>query len=185
MHNYIYCAVHIWLPGLFGSKITKKKTDRSLSAILVCTYTYKSIFRPEGASEWGEDGVGGNITRLLEGPVIWSKGPRQSDLAQGRHKVGAPEEQEDVVELEQDEILVVEGLSAVEGKQTLCIWTLSSDVGCVECLVKERRSAPQGYWMICTRFSITTNIQFKFSFQTAGGAAKQKLCPFFKKHTDK
>uniref|UniRef100_A0A3B4X2R6 Uncharacterized protein n=1 Tax=Seriola lalandi dorsalis TaxID=1841481 RepID=A0A3B4X2R6_SERLL len=57
---------------------------------------------------------GRNIIRLLEGPC--------------RHKVGAPEEQEDVVELEEDEIFVVDGLTTVEG------------VGGVERLEKERRS---------------------------------------------
>uniref|UniRef100_A0A671XP07 Uncharacterized protein n=1 Tax=Sparus aurata TaxID=8175 RepID=A0A671XP07_SPAAU len=61
---------------------------------------------------------------LLEGPVIRGESPRQSDLAQGCHKVGAPEEEEDVVELEQDEVLVVEGLPTIEGKQALCIRTL-------------------------------------------------------------
>lgn len=98
----------------------------------------KEISLPEGPSQWGEDGIGGNIIRLLESPVIRGKGPRQSDLAQCRHKVGAPEEQEDVVKLEKDEVFVVEGLTAVEGKQALCIWTLNWGIGGVECLRKER-----------------------------------------------
>uniref|UniRef100_A0A3P8TPT4 Uncharacterized protein n=1 Tax=Amphiprion percula TaxID=161767 RepID=A0A3P8TPT4_AMPPE len=83
----------------------------------------------------GEDGVGRDVIGLLEGPVIRGKGTRQSDLAQGRDKVGTPEEKEDVVELEQNEVSVVDGLTTVEGKQTLC----------VECLEGESRmvtSAP-------------------------------------------
>lgn len=63
--------------------------------------------------------------RLLEGPVIRGEGPRQSDLAQGRHKVGTPEEEEKVVELEQDKVFVVDCLPTIEGKQALCIRTLS------------------------------------------------------------
>uniref|UniRef100_A0A8C2WUC1 Uncharacterized protein n=1 Tax=Cyclopterus lumpus TaxID=8103 RepID=A0A8C2WUC1_CYCLU len=68
--------------------------------------------------EEGTEANRGNIIRLLEGPVIRGEGPRQGDLAQGRHKVGAPEEEKDVVELEQDEVFVVEGLPTIEGKQT-------------------------------------------------------------------
>uniref|UniRef100_A0A8D3DWM0 Uncharacterized protein n=1 Tax=Scophthalmus maximus TaxID=52904 RepID=A0A8D3DWM0_SCOMX len=68
-----------------------------------------------------------------------TRGPRQSDLAQGRHKVGAPEEQEDVVELEQDEVLVVDALTSVEGKQALCIWTLGRGVGGVEQLSRRQQ----------------------------------------------
>uniref|UniRef100_A0A667ZW15 Uncharacterized protein n=1 Tax=Myripristis murdjan TaxID=586833 RepID=A0A667ZW15_9TELE len=75
-------------------------------------------------TQGGEDGVGRDIVWLLEGPVIRGKGPCQSDLAQCSHKVGAPEEEEDIVELEQDEVFVVEGLATVEGKQALCIRTL-------------------------------------------------------------
>uniref|UniRef100_A0A8C4H1H3 Uncharacterized protein n=1 Tax=Dicentrarchus labrax TaxID=13489 RepID=A0A8C4H1H3_DICLA len=82
-----------------------------------------------------EDGEGRDIFRLLEGPVIRGEGPRQSDLAQGRHKVGAPEEEEHIVELEQDEVFVVEGLPTIEGKQALC----------VECLEKKRDGRPQVY----------------------------------------
>uniref|UniRef100_A0A7N6FD79 Uncharacterized protein n=1 Tax=Anabas testudineus TaxID=64144 RepID=A0A7N6FD79_ANATE len=52
------------------------------------------------------------------------KGPCKSDLTQGRNKVGAPEEEEDVIELEQDEVFVVEGLPTVEGKHALCIRAL-------------------------------------------------------------
>lgn len=100
-------------------------------------HTHTHTVWPEGSSQRGEDGVWRNIIWLLEGPVIRGKGPRQSDLTQGRHKVGAPEEEEDIVELEQDEVFVVEGLPTVKRKQALSIRTLSRDVGGVECLEKE------------------------------------------------
>uniref|UniRef100_A0A672Y3X8 Uncharacterized protein n=1 Tax=Sphaeramia orbicularis TaxID=375764 RepID=A0A672Y3X8_9TELE len=46
-------------------------------------------------------------------------------LPQGGHKVGAPEEEENVVKLEQDEVFVIEGLTAIKGKQAFSIRTLS------------------------------------------------------------
>uniref|UniRef100_A0A3Q3W0R0 Uncharacterized protein n=1 Tax=Mola mola TaxID=94237 RepID=A0A3Q3W0R0_MOLML len=73
-----------------------------------------------------EDGEGGNVLGLFEGPV-------------GGHEVGAPEEEEHVVELKQDEVIVVEGLPAVEGKQALGIGALSRNVRDVECLQREKR----------------------------------------------
>uniref|UniRef100_A0A3B3D6J8 Uncharacterized protein n=1 Tax=Oryzias melastigma TaxID=30732 RepID=A0A3B3D6J8_ORYME len=60
----------------------------------------------------GEDGVSRDVARLLEGPV-------------GRDEVGAPEEQEEVVELEHDPVPVIDGLAAIEGKQALSVRTLS------------------------------------------------------------
>uniref|UniRef100_A0A8C9YCK1 Uncharacterized protein n=1 Tax=Sander lucioperca TaxID=283035 RepID=A0A8C9YCK1_SANLU len=87
-----------------------------------------------------EEETGANIVHLflftVNTPLNTPTGSRQSDLAQGRHKVGAPEEEEDVVELEQDEVFVVIGLPTIEGKQALC----------VECLEKKRRGRPQDYW---------------------------------------
>jgi len=87
---------------------------------------------PEGPAQGGEDGVGGDVVRLLVGPVVRGEGPRQGHLTQGRHEVGAPEEQEDVVELEHDQVLVVDALAAVERKQALGVRTLGRDVGRVE-----------------------------------------------------
>lgn len=99
---------------------------------------------PEGSSQRGEDGVGGDVHRLFEGPVVGGEGPRQRDLAQGRDEVGAPEEEEHVVELEEDEVLVVEGLPAVEGKLALGVRTLSWRVGGVEGL--EEVEEEEGDW---------------------------------------
>uniref|UniRef100_A0A3Q1GJH4 Uncharacterized protein n=1 Tax=Acanthochromis polyacanthus TaxID=80966 RepID=A0A3Q1GJH4_9TELE len=62
----------------------------------------------------GEDGVGRDVIGLLEGPVI-------------RGKVGTPEEKEDVVELEQNEVFVVDSLTTVEGKQALCVECLEGE----------------------------------------------------------
>ncbi|TNN33858.1 hypothetical protein EYF80_055981 [Liparis tanakae] len=92
------------------------------------TQQEQSSLSPKGPAQRGEDGVGGDVFGLLEGPVIRGEGPGQRDLAQGRHEVGAPEEEKDVVELEQDEVSVVERLPAVEGKQALGIRALSCDV---------------------------------------------------------
>uniref|UniRef100_A0A3B3ILD3 Uncharacterized protein n=1 Tax=Oryzias latipes TaxID=8090 RepID=A0A3B3ILD3_ORYLA len=62
-------------------------------------------------------------------------------LAQGRDEIGAPEEKEEVVELEHDPVSVVDGLAAVEGKQALCVRTLSGGVGGVEGLRTKRGDA--------------------------------------------
>lgn len=62
--------------------------------------------------------------RLVERPVIGSKGTRQSHLTQGCHKVGTPEEEENVVELEDDEVLVVGRFATVESEKALRIWAL-------------------------------------------------------------
>uniref|UniRef100_A0A8C7YNT7 Uncharacterized protein n=1 Tax=Oryzias sinensis TaxID=183150 RepID=A0A8C7YNT7_9TELE len=62
-------------------------------------------------------------------------------LAQGRDEIGAPEEEEEVVELEHDPVPVVDGLAAVEGKQALCVRTLSGGVGGVEGLRTKRGDA--------------------------------------------
>uniref|UniRef100_A0A672JB38 Uncharacterized protein n=1 Tax=Salarias fasciatus TaxID=181472 RepID=A0A672JB38_SALFA len=82
------------------------------------------VSEQEEHTERGEDGVRRDVVRLFEGPVIRGEGPRESDLAQSRHEVGTPEEEEDVVELKQDEVFVVDRLASVEGKQALCVWTL-------------------------------------------------------------
>uniref|UniRef100_A0A8C6NNN4 Uncharacterized protein n=1 Tax=Nothobranchius furzeri TaxID=105023 RepID=A0A8C6NNN4_NOTFU len=74
-----------------------------------------------GSPERGEDGVRWDVIWLLKGPVIRCKCPRQGHLTQGRHKVCTPEEQEDVVELKQDEVFVVDGLTTVKSKQTLSV----------------------------------------------------------------
>lgn len=93
---------------------------------------------PKGPTQGGKDGVGWNIFGLFESPIIWGESPRHCDLAQGCHKVGTPEEQENVVELEEDEVFVVEGLPAVEGKQALCTRALGGNIGRVECLQKSK-----------------------------------------------
>uniref|UniRef100_A0A8D0DEV2 Uncharacterized protein n=1 Tax=Sander lucioperca TaxID=283035 RepID=A0A8D0DEV2_SANLU len=66
--------------------------------------TLYSKHTPERSPEGREDGEGRHVIRLDEGPV-------------SRHEVGTPEEQEDVVELQADQVFVVRGLSAVEGKK--------------------------------------------------------------------
>uniref|UniRef100_A0A3B3X216 Uncharacterized protein n=1 Tax=Poecilia mexicana TaxID=48701 RepID=A0A3B3X216_9TELE len=50
-------------------------------------------------------------------------------LAQRRHKVCTPEEEEDVVELKQDEVSVVQRLTTVKSKQAFCVRALEDIVG--------------------------------------------------------
>uniref|UniRef100_A0A674DB90 Uncharacterized protein n=1 Tax=Salmo trutta TaxID=8032 RepID=A0A674DB90_SALTR len=66
--------------------------------------------------EQGKDGEGRHVVRLDQGPVVGGKGPSQGHLTQRCHKVGTPEEQEDVVELQANQVLVVDRLSTVEGR---------------------------------------------------------------------
>lgn len=119
----IYSRYQLWLTG------KPSEQELRLNISVRCW--------PEGPSQRGEDGVGGDVHRLFEGPVVGGEGPRQRDLAQGRDEVGAPEEEEHVVELEEDEVLVVEGLPAVEGKAALGVAALSRRVGGVEGLESE------------------------------------------------
>uniref|UniRef100_A0A3B5RBW1 Uncharacterized protein n=1 Tax=Xiphophorus maculatus TaxID=8083 RepID=A0A3B5RBW1_XIPMA len=77
--------------------------------------------KSQGACVRGEDGISRDIIWLLEGPVIGSKSSRQRHLAQRRHKVCTPEEEEDVVELKQDEVSVVQRLTTVKSKQAFCV----------------------------------------------------------------
>uniref|UniRef100_A0A8C8LL52 Uncharacterized protein n=1 Tax=Oncorhynchus tshawytscha TaxID=74940 RepID=A0A8C8LL52_ONCTS len=89
--------------------------------------------------EQGKDGEGRHVVRLDEGPVVGGKGPSQGHLTQRCHKVGTPEEQEDVVELQADQVLVVDRLSTVEGKQTLGVWALRLHTGGTEVLEETGR----------------------------------------------
>uniref|UniRef100_A0A8C7M553 Uncharacterized protein n=1 Tax=Oncorhynchus kisutch TaxID=8019 RepID=A0A8C7M553_ONCKI len=84
--------------------------------------------------EQGKDGEGRHVVRLDEGPVVGGKGPSQGHLTQRCHKVGTPEEQEDVVELQANQVLVVDSLSTIEGKQTLGVWALCLHTGGAEVL---------------------------------------------------
>ena len=86
----------------------------------------QTLYTPERPPEGGEHGEGGHVVRLDEGPVVGGEGAGQGHLPQGRDEVGAPEEEEDVVELQADQVLVVNCLSAVEGKKALGVRTLTS-----------------------------------------------------------
>uniref|UniRef100_A0A8C7F7C2 Uncharacterized protein n=1 Tax=Oncorhynchus kisutch TaxID=8019 RepID=A0A8C7F7C2_ONCKI len=89
--------------------------------------------------EQGKDGEGRHVVRLDQGPVVGGKGPSQGHLTQRCHKVGTPEEQEDVVELQANQVLVVDSLSTVEGKQTLGVWALRLHTGGAEVLEETGR----------------------------------------------
>uniref|UniRef100_A0A8C9WD99 Uncharacterized protein n=1 Tax=Scleropages formosus TaxID=113540 RepID=A0A8C9WD99_SCLFO len=66
-----------------------------------------------------------HIIWLLGGPVVGGK-------------IGTPEEEEDIVKLEGNQVLVVGALPAIEGKQALCIWTRQLRCAGVESLAGER-----------------------------------------------
>uniref|UniRef100_A0A8B9QLI5 Uncharacterized protein n=1 Tax=Apteryx owenii TaxID=8824 RepID=A0A8B9QLI5_APTOW len=95
------------------------------------------------AAEGREEGEGGHVVGLLEGPVVRREGPRQRDLAQRDHEVGQPEEHEDVVELEDDEVLVVGRLAPVEREEALGVRARLGDIARVERL-EGRRKRTQG-----------------------------------------
>uniref|UniRef100_A0A8C7S3H6 Uncharacterized protein n=1 Tax=Oncorhynchus mykiss TaxID=8022 RepID=A0A8C7S3H6_ONCMY len=92
--------------------------------------------------EQGKDGEGRHVVRLDQGPVVGGKGPSQGHLTQRCHKVGTPEKQEDIVELQANQVLVVDRLSTVEGKQTLGVWALRLHTGGAEVLEETGREEP-------------------------------------------
>lgn len=95
---------------------------------------------PERPSKGREDGVSRQVLGFLVGPIVGGEGPSQGYLAQRRHKVSAPEEKEEVVELEEDQVLVIVRLSSIKSEKTLCIRTLRRDVGGVESLKKKKKT---------------------------------------------
>uniref|UniRef100_A0A8C6KQE6 Uncharacterized protein n=1 Tax=Nothobranchius furzeri TaxID=105023 RepID=A0A8C6KQE6_NOTFU len=66
-----------------------------------------------------EDGQLRHVLGLVRGPVVRGKGAGQGHLSQSRDEVGAPEEEEDVVELQRDQVFMVHRLPPVEGKEAL------------------------------------------------------------------
>lgn len=80
---------------------------------------------PERSPKGGEDWEGRHVIWFDHRPVVRCKSARQGHLAQSRDKVRTPEEEEDVVELQADQVLVVKGLPAVERKETLWVGALS------------------------------------------------------------
>uniref|UniRef100_A0A3B4U0M5 Uncharacterized protein n=1 Tax=Seriola dumerili TaxID=41447 RepID=A0A3B4U0M5_SERDU len=84
------------------------------------THTHTPERSPEGRKHW----EGRHVIWLDKGPVVRSKGPGQSHLSQTDDKVGTPEEEEDVVELQADQVFVVNCLSSVEGKKALGVGAL-------------------------------------------------------------
>uniref|UniRef100_A0A3Q1IB33 Uncharacterized protein n=1 Tax=Anabas testudineus TaxID=64144 RepID=A0A3Q1IB33_ANATE len=66
-----------------------------------------------------------HVIWLYRRPVVRGEGAGQGHLSQSRDKVGTPEEEEDVVELQGDQVFVVNGFSSVEGKKTLGVRTMT------------------------------------------------------------
>lgn len=79
---------------------------------------------PERSSQGRKNWESRHIIGLDEGPIVGGEGPSQGHLSQSGDKVGTPEEEKDVVELQGDQVLVVNRLSTVEGKQALRVRTL-------------------------------------------------------------
>lgn len=84
----------------------------------------KKTHTPERSAKRRKYGEGRHVVWLDKSPVVRGKGPRQSHLPQRRDKVGAPKEEKDVVELQANQVFVVNGLSAVEGKKALRVRAL-------------------------------------------------------------
>lgn len=130
------------------TNIIKCRQDTHICSRASCTYLNtqlgkeqecKQSHRPEWSAKGWEDREGRHVVRLDQGPVVGGKGPSQGHLTQRCHKVGTPEEQEDVVELQANQVLVVDRLSTVEGKQTLRVWALRLHTGGAEVLEETGR----------------------------------------------
>ena len=104
---------------VFKRKKLQKRWERA-------THKEKKIihFTPERSPEGRKYWEGRHVIWLDKGPVVWGEGPSQGHLSQSRDKVGTPEEEEDVVELQADQVFVVNGLSTVEGKKALRVRAL-------------------------------------------------------------
>uniref|UniRef100_A0A673CN20 Uncharacterized protein n=1 Tax=Sphaeramia orbicularis TaxID=375764 RepID=A0A673CN20_9TELE len=86
-----------------------------------CFHTCIPERSPKGREHW----EGGHVIWFDKCPVVRGKGPSQGHLPQSRDKVGAPEEEEHIVELQSDQVFVINGLSTIESKKALGVWTLS------------------------------------------------------------
>uniref|UniRef100_A0A3B4YFI3 Uncharacterized protein n=1 Tax=Seriola lalandi dorsalis TaxID=1841481 RepID=A0A3B4YFI3_SERLL len=80
-----------------------------------------------------------HVIWLDKGPVVRSKGPGQSHLSQTDDKVGTPEKEEDVVELQADQVFVVNRLSSVEGEKALGVGALRLHWTAREVLNQEKK----------------------------------------------
>uniref|UniRef100_A0A3Q3Q1Q6 Uncharacterized protein n=1 Tax=Monopterus albus TaxID=43700 RepID=A0A3Q3Q1Q6_MONAL len=94
--------------------------ERQSSRVIPERHILSSKPSPQGRKQW----AGGHVIWLDKGPVVGGKGPGQGHLSQSRDEVGTPEEEEDVVELQADQVLVVKSLSPVEGKKALGVRAL-------------------------------------------------------------
>uniref|UniRef100_A0A8D2ZKJ9 Uncharacterized protein n=1 Tax=Scophthalmus maximus TaxID=52904 RepID=A0A8D2ZKJ9_SCOMX len=90
--------------------------ERQTSCVIPTTRQRK----PAGRKHW----EGGHVAGLVEGPVVRGESPGQRHLSQSDDEVSAPEEEEDVVELQGDQVLVVNRFSSVERKEALGVRAL-------------------------------------------------------------
>uniref|UniRef100_A0A3Q3LZW6 Uncharacterized protein n=1 Tax=Mastacembelus armatus TaxID=205130 RepID=A0A3Q3LZW6_9TELE len=82
------------------------------------------LHTPERPPQGRKHREGGHVIWFDKGPVVGGEGPGQGHLSQSRDEVGTPEEEEDVVELQADQVFVVNCLSSVKGKQALGVGAL-------------------------------------------------------------
>lgn len=76
-------------------------------------------FLPYGSAKRGKERTGRDVVWLVQGPVVGRECTGQGALAQGNGKFDQPEEHKQVVQMEDYDVTVVDGLSTVEGEQTL------------------------------------------------------------------
>lgn len=108
---------------------------------------------PERSPQGCKYGERRHVIRLLEGPIVGGKGTSQGHLTQCRHKVGTPEEEEQVVELQHDQIFVVRTLAPIKGKQALGAGASGFDHRSAEVLFgKETGQRPR---LISSQISLT------------------------------
>lgn len=114
---------------VFKRKKLQKRDERSQHTRRKNIYIHFTPERsPEGRKHW----EGRHVIWLDKGPVVRGEGPGQGHLSQSRDKVGTPEEEDNVVELQADQVFVVNGLSTVEGKKALRVRALLfHGTGCV------------------------------------------------------
>uniref|UniRef100_A0A668AFH9 Uncharacterized protein n=1 Tax=Myripristis murdjan TaxID=586833 RepID=A0A668AFH9_9TELE len=118
---------------IFELSKTKTSSKRQSSCVIPNTE------RDNGCRE---DWEGWHVIRLDKGPVVGGKSPCQGHLSQSRDKIGTPEEEEDVVELQTDQVLVVNSFSTVEGCEVL-----NTDIDYIEIeqrVEKGRHHMPNG-----------------------------------------
>lgn len=80
---------------------------------------------PYGSSKCRKKWIWWDVIRFFQGPVVRSKGTSKGTLTQCNDKVYKPEKNKQIEHLEGIDVLMVQGLSAIERKDTLSSMTMS------------------------------------------------------------